>query len=189
MYIISGIYRRHKILVPKGMEVRPTSAKLREALFNICQNSIGGTRFLDIFAGSGAMGLEALSRGSCEAIFIENNRMAIECIKKNIEKLKVENQTKILTGDAFSQLKKLTQLGQRFDIVFADPPYHQGGDNQSLGERILEYVDNESLLNTDGVLFLEESKTAFSGKQTLNTLILKSERKMGRSTLLEYIKR
>jgi 16S rRNA (guanine966-N2)-methyltransferase len=188
MHIITGIYRHRKILVPKGLEVRPTSSKLRESLFNICQNFIGGTRFLDIFAGSGAMGLEALSRGAASATFIENNREAILCIKENIDAFEVGSQTKVLAGDAFAQLKKLTLQEQKFDIIFADPPYHKGSE-ESFGQQILEMVDNSSLLNNEGVLFLEESKTAPLQQLTLNTLALKSQRRMGRSTLLEYIKR
>lgn len=189
MYIISGLFKGHKILTPKGLGVRPTSSKLRECLFNICQNSIGGTRFLDIFAGSGAMGLEALSRGSCEAVFIEKDREALECIKKNIEKFNVSNITQVMGGDAFIQLKKLTVEGQRFDIIFADPPYYKGNESTSYGELLLNYLDKEPLLNPDGVLFIEESKIAIKNKNNLNTLILKSERNMGRSILLEYLKR
>src|SRR5437016_7699125 len=107
MHIIGGRYRNRTIAAPKGLATRPTSGALRESLFNICQHYIEGARFLDLFAGSGAMGLEALSRGAGHAFFIDNSRDAVNCLKGNAKKLLVEEQVTIRYGDVFQILERL----------------------------------------------------------------------------------
>lgn len=117
--IIAGSLRGRRLVVPEGIEVRPTSERMREALFNILGAKIHFSRFLDVFAGSGAIGLEALSRGAAMVWFVENGRTALQALRANIDKLDSDRRTRVLPIDA-------TRLGpapMAFDIVYLDPPY------------------------------------------------------------------
>ena len=111
MRIISGIFKNRPLASPKGLSTRPTSEKLREALFNISQNYIQESVFLDLFAGSGAMGIEAISRGASKATFIDADRDSIRCIKENLKNFKIEDQALVLPGDVFTEMYKLMQKG------------------------------------------------------------------------------
>lgn len=190
MFIIAGLYRRQRLITPKGSQTRPTANRLREALFNICQKSIEGARFLDIFAGSGAMGLEALSRGAQSATFIDSHREAIHCIESNIEHLKVQEKAKILRGEAFTMLKWLEQQGQTFDIIYADPPYCTPAPHTTLfySAQIVQWIDNHSLLAPNGLLFVEEDFKFQPQIDNLLTLKLKDSRRMGHAALQQYQK-
>lgn len=183
LYIIGGKFKKQTLQSPAGEDVRPTSSKLREALFNICQQTIEEAEFLDIFAGSGAVGLEALSRGAKHATFIEKGRHAAKIIKENIEKLKVEPFTEVIVADAFHTLQKFGEAGVQFDIIFADPPYGLG-----YGEQIIEMVDRYALLkNPIGELFIEDEESPHQLEIPLKRLKLKSKRKEGRCFLSQYI--
>jgi 16S rRNA (guanine966-N2)-methyltransferase len=191
MRIISGKFKNRSILTPKGSVTRPTAEKLRGALFNICQHYIEGTEFLDLFAGSGAMGIEALSRGAAQATFIDSDRESMRCIKQNIENLNIKNESSVLQGDVFLMMEKLIKQKKQFDIIFADPPYDHftvyHGEKISFSERIVKMVNESSLLKESGILFIEES----ADSQPLmdnSTLQLISRREMGRSSLQEYKK-
>ena len=104
MQIIGGKYKKKKLRSPKGKEVRPTSSRLRETIFNLCQGNVEGADFLDLFAGSGAIGLEALSRGAAHVIFIEKSRGVSKIIKDNIDALKESETTQVIIGDALHAL-------------------------------------------------------------------------------------
>jgi 16S rRNA (guanine966-N2)-methyltransferase len=155
--IIGGAFRNRPLKSPKGEQTRPTLAIMRKAVFDILQDKIQGASFLDLFAGSGAMGLEALSRGAAHATFVETNRQALHCIEDNFKILKVGPQCTLIGYDCFLALKTLAKKRQRFDIVYVDPPYlatvHLG-----LFHDILTFFDLHPLLNPGGTLFLEESK-------------------------------
>lgn len=190
MHIIAGIFKGHPLLAPKGQATRPTSSRLRESLFNICQQEIEDARFLDLFAGSGAMGLEALSRGAKSATFIDSSRESIACIKKNIECLGVKKNIEIFQGDVFMHLDRL--IGQKYDLIYADPPYdalmRKGKEIPiSYSNQILKIIDENSFLFPLGSLFIEESSATELPKEGLKTLELKSIRKMGRSMLYHYL--
>lgn len=192
MRIISGRFRNHKLFSPSGHSARPTSEKLRGALFNICQNWIEGAHFLDLFAGSGAMGLEAISRGAEKAYFIEQDVHNIKCIKENISKLGVCEETILIQGDVFAILKKLHKEGLIFDIIYADPPYKAKKASESLtfAHKVLEFVDRFSLLSKEGTLFLEDAAGNFDEQKTqedkLERLYLADERLFGHSLLRQY---
>src|SRR5262249_40855980 len=111
MRIISGIYKNRILASPKGLTTRPTSEKLRGALFNICQSYVEGAVFLDLFAGSGAMGIEALSRGAASSTFIDDDRESIRCIKANLESFHIQAQAHVLKGDVFESVDKLIKQG------------------------------------------------------------------------------
>lgn len=132
MRIVAGQYRGRRIEVPEGDNTRPTSDRVREATFNALYslNLIQDTPYIDLFAGSGALGLEALSRGAQHVTFIENNAKAIQTLKANIDTLKTSDNTMVIEGDAISWLR-----AQKFDtetVVLADPPYDFDGWSEIL---------------------------------------------------------
>lgn len=191
MYIIGGIYKHQRLVAPKSDKTRPTSSKLREALFNICQHYISETHFLDLFAGSGAIGLEALSRGAQTATFVDAERQAVNCIKKNAAHLKVEKQCDIFCSQITALLNLFSRHNRQFDIVYADPPYNTslevGGQTFLYSEYVIHYMDQSSLLVPGGILFVEED-VRFPPKITTKNLILKDSRKFGHSLLQIYTK-
>lgn len=125
MRIIAGTYRGLSLKTLKGGKLRPTSEQLRETLFDVLGPAIADSAFLDAYAGSGAVGLEALSRGAREVVFIEHHRPAIELIRKNLEALKIDSGFQLLTCAVLTGLERLAQEGERFDYVFLDPPYDE----------------------------------------------------------------
>jgi len=181
MRIIAGKYKNSLLKAPIGNTTRPTSSRLRGAVFNILMQHIEGARFLDLFAGSGSMGLEALSRGAAFATFVEENRDSARVIQENITSLGVKHQTMVLCGDCAQQLPRLAQLEAPYSIIYVDPPYETPITNT-----VLEAIDNSSILESGGLLFLEESKR-FEVPQ-LATLKFKKSRSVGRSTLYEFVR-
>jgi 16S rRNA (guanine(966)-N(2))-methyltransferase RsmD len=126
MRIIAGEYKSRLIDMPKGVEIRPTQDKVREAVFNILAGSIQGSNALDLYAGSGAFGLEALSRGARRAVFVDESPKCVNVIKKNVERLRISDErVVILRLDSIKALKTLEGAGEEFDLVFLDPPYHR----------------------------------------------------------------
>ncbi len=158
MRIISGSARGRKLTSPpgQGLSIRPTSDRAREALFNIIGSHVEQAAVLDLFAGTGAMGLEAFSRGARSVTFVDNNRLALELIRKNIETCfpSAASRLTIIQHDLRQGLPlKLLQkkLLSPFDLVFLDPPYSQG-----LCQRILQDLDDHNLLAAGGLLVAEE---------------------------------
>lgn len=150
MRIIAGKARGTQLLAPKGMDTRPTQDKVKESLFSIIQWDVPDACVLDLFAGSGALALESISRGAQEAVLVDKSRDALDCIRKNIAKLRVEEQTTVLSCDWEQALNQLNRSGKAFDLVFLDPPYRMT-DLGSICSRLLEL----SLLRPDAVLVLE----------------------------------
>lgn len=154
MRIVAGRFRGARIEAPKGLATRPTSDRVRQALFNVLEHGpprfdFEGTRVLDLFAGSGALGLEALSRGARHAVFIEESPAARAAIRRNVEALGLTGATKIWRRDA----AKLGEAGtlQPFQLIFCDPPY-----GKSLGERALEEAINGGWTEQGAIAVLEE---------------------------------
>lgn len=183
MHIIGGIHKRRLLNTPKGKTTRPSSGMLRESLFNILQTYIEGTQFLDLFAGAGAIGLEALSRGAAFSTFVEKDKQALLAIQKNIEALKEQERCHLVSMDVFEALKFLEKKQKRFNIIFADPPY-----NQNMNHRLLQWIDTHDLLTEDGELFLEDSVDSEPLLEAQN-LILKSERHLGHSLLYQFCRK
>jgi len=123
MRVIGGVHRGRRLRTVAGLQVRPTSDRLRETLFNIIAPKITGCRFLDVCAGSGAVGIEAHSRGADEVTFIERNRQACIAINTNLEMLGITQGATVINRDASVALKRLEQDARHFDFVFFDPPY------------------------------------------------------------------
>lgn len=183
--IVAGEYRNRKIKVPEGLDVRPTTNQMREAVFNICQHSIEGARFLDIFAGSGAMGFEALSRGAAHATFIDSGKSSIRCITDNVKALSLEANCSILSGDAVKILQQLERRGEGYSLIYIDPPYES-----DLYLKLLTLLDEGSLVSPGGRVFIE---SAFKSKinlpqEGLKSLTFCEKRRYGIAELFEYRK-
>ena len=151
MRVIAGKARRLPLKTIEGLDTRPTTDRIKETLFNILQNDLYDIRFLDIFSGSGGIGIEALSRGAKEAVFVENNRAAVRCIQDNLKFTHLEQQATVLPFDVLAALARLE--GQRpFQIIFMDPPYGKG-----LEQEVLTYISSHrpSFVNEDTVLIVE----------------------------------
>lgn len=158
MRVIAGS-RRHLILktVP-GMAVRPTQDRTKETLFNILNPYLADCRFLDLFSGSGAIGIEALSRGAGDVVMVEQSADSLSCIKENLKTTKLTEDARLLSMDVFRALPLLEAEGKAFDIIFMDPPY----DNE-LEKRVLEYLADSCLVNEDTLIVVEASlQTDFS---------------------------
>ncbi|HEY5236629.1 MAG TPA: 16S rRNA (guanine(966)-N(2))-methyltransferase RsmD [Rhabdochlamydiaceae bacterium] len=176
--IIGGTFRNRPIKSPKGDRTRPTSAMLRKAVFDICQPFIEDAAFLDLFAGSGAMGIEAISRGVSHATFVDKDKHALDCILTNLKDLDIEAQCTVIAGvvpQAFKRLKN------PFDIVYIDPPYGQVEISP-----LLIYFDEQDLLNPGAHLFVETDHAL--EPLALQHLIPKERRKYGNSFLYEFQK-
>ena len=125
MRIIAGHFRGTRLHTPPGLDIRPTSDRLRESIFNIIGHRIKGKCILDLFAGTGAMGIEALSRGAVNAVFIDCNPQSIALIRKNVAKVKASSRTSIISWDITRDLHCLNRQNE-FDLIFIDPPYRRG---------------------------------------------------------------
>lgn len=148
MIITGGIYRGQKIETLKNNDVRPTSSKVRQSLFNmIFSLGHGGGSFLDLFSGSGIMGIEAMSRGFEKSIFIEKNPSTARLIETNLRKLKISS--KPVVADA---IRFLENTNEHFDVIFADPPYAK----EELFHEVLRIVSSRRLLTEDGLLIVEK---------------------------------
>ena len=167
MRIVGGKYKGRVLVEFKGDKIRPTSDMARECLYNILQRKVIGADFLDLFSGTGAMGIEALSRGANSATFNDASRESLQVIKKNLEKLGVDEKHVVSNADAITFLKTTSQ---KFDIVYVDPPY-----KTDLGLKALCQVSN--VLKDDGLVIVEDEKI-FDGQ--VDGLTIYDRRKYGR---------
>ena len=131
MRIIAGTARSLPLKTIEGMDTRPTTDRIKETLFNMLQNDVPGCYFLDLFAGSGQIGLEAVSRGARYAVFVENNKKACACIEDNIHFTKFDRETKLLQSDVISAIRSM-EGKYRFDVIFMDPPYRHEYEKEVL---------------------------------------------------------
>ena len=147
MRIIAGKARGLKLKTPRGLSTRPTADRIKESLFSIltCMLDFNERRVLDLFAGSGALGLESLSRGAASAVFVD--RASTDCIIDNAQRAHFD-QVDVIRADVFRALERLSD--QKFDLIFVDPPYHQG-----LAQRTLELIVEKNILADDGLLSVE----------------------------------
>jgi 16S rRNA (guanine966-N2)-methyltransferase len=159
MRVIAGIYRSRILKSLKGLALRPTSDRLRETLFNVLGAGIQGSRFLDVFAGTGAVGIEALSRGARQVSFIENHAPSAALIRKNLAALKVHSSVTVICADAIRGLETLeakVKAGEAaYDYIFIDPPYAATADYS----RVLQKVGVSELLADRGIVTVEHRKT------------------------------
>ncbi len=150
MRVIAGTARRLLLKTPAGMDTRPTTDRIKETLFNILMPYLPGAVFVDLFSGSGGIGIEALSRGAQKAYFVENNPKAIACIEENIKHTHLTDRAVIIKQDVFSAL--LGSIKDTIDIIFLDPPYNQGYE-----KKVLEVLQNTSYIKQDTLIVVETS--------------------------------
>ena len=163
MRVIAGKYRSRALVAPRGVDTRPTSDRLRETLFNVLAPRMEGAMFLDLYAGSGANGIEALSRGAAGVVFVEKAAAAIAAIRSNLKSLGISEGFQLDTRSVATSLKHLQEQRQSFDIVFLDPPYK----NADQYARTLEALGGpqERLLAPGAVVVAEHSR-----KQSLDEI-------------------
>lgn len=166
MRVISGTARGLKLKAPEGMNTRPTTDRIKESLFNIIAADLYDICFLDLFGGSGAIGIEALSRGARKAYFADSSRQSISVIKDNIKRARLEDRAVVLGCDYMQALDRIKASGDTFDIIFLDPPYGKG-----LALSAMNKITELALLNPDGYIIAEqaadEPETAPDGLEIL----------------------
>ena len=178
--IIGGRLRGKKLYSAPGTLTRPTADRVREAIFNILASEVIGARVLDLFAGTGCLGLEALSRGAEYAVFIDNHPLPISVIRKNIIACRFEAVVQVLRCDLRHDATRLSVAGDGFDLVFMDPPYNQG-----LVEPTLARLDTIGLLKKDAIVMVEHTPLEPIG-ENITPFVVNDQRKYGK-TLVSFL--
>lgn len=150
MRVISGSARGRRLNELKGMDTRPTTDKVKESLFNIIQFEVEGSRVLDLFGGTGQLGIEALSRGAAACTFVDARRDAVALIRENLKTAALSEQARVVSGDA---LAFLTGCGEKYDLIFLDPPYQT-----DLLERSLDAITKFDILREHGIIICESAQ-------------------------------
>lgn len=168
MRVISGKAKHMPLKSLEGIATRPTTDRIKETLFNMLQNEIYGCRFLDLFSGSGAIGIEALSRGAKEAVFVEKNPQAVKCIHSNLSFTKLEEGARLIQADVFAAISRLEEE-EPFDIIFMDPPY-----DKLLEREVLEKLADSGIADHCTLIIIEAStKTEFDYLDKLGYELMK----------------
>ena len=153
MRIVGGTFKGRRLAAVKGLHTRPTSDKVREAVFNILPRDFPFRTVLDLFAGTGAMGIEALSRGAQEATFVDSDAAAVAVIKKNLELC--NEKARVIKKDALAALKEFSRKNESFDLIIIDPPY-----SSELAIEALKAIDQGGTLSPGGIIVAEAAKRA-----------------------------
>jgi 16S rRNA (guanine966-N2)-methyltransferase len=180
MRIIAGALKGRRLVTPKGDTTRPTADQVRIALMDTLAPRLPGARVLDLFAGAGGVGLEALSRGAAETVFVERDARAVAALRENIEALGVKTVARVERGDALRALEALYRGGERFDVVFLDPPYDAG-----LVETTLETLGGGGLLLPEGWVIAQHF-TKRAPAERIGNLFAFRTRRFGETTLTFY---
>lgn len=173
MRVIGGNARGRRLKVPKGQAVRPTSDRVKEALFNILPHDLSGIKLLDLFAGTGNVSIEAISRGAAKAILIDSSDKSGKVIRENLRRLGFTDRATVRVAPVFQALRSLARQGESFDVIFLDPPYQR-----NWVKACLEAIERGNLLRASGTLVVEHSAREDSGAE-YGSLILKDQRKYG----------
>jgi len=175
--IIAGTLKGRRLVAPRGAVTRPTADQVRIALMDTLMPYLPGARVLDLFAGAGGVGLEALSRGAAHATFVERDARAVAALRRNVDALGVAAAARVARGDVHRELASLARAGERFDIVFLDPPYESGaleGAVAALGE---------GGVTAPGALVIAQHRTKQPPPPTAGTLAAFRTRRFGETTL------
>ncbi len=179
MRVTGGIFRGRGLRTIAGSATRPTADKIREAIFNILMKDVKEAEVLDLFAGSGALGIEAVSRGAISAVFIESGHAQVEIIKHNLKSLELDME--VMARDFVSGCRALGRSRRRFDLIFADPPYEKTSVHD-----VIEVVQRYDLLADKGLLIIEHK----SGQVVeSDRVVLLKNRKYGRTEVSFYAKK
>lgn len=179
MRVIAGAAKGHKLETIEGLATRPTTDRIKETLFNIIAFDLPECSFLDLFAGSGAIGIEALSRGAREAVFVENAAECQKAITENLKHTKLAERARLMQADVLAALERLAAEGKTFDIIFMDPPYAA-----ELYGAVLESIAEKGLLQRDGYIIAER---AAKGKLPLPRGMAILREKEYKTTILTFL--
>ena len=177
MRIISGTARGTKLYTLKGMQTRPTLDRVKESLFNIIQNKIVDSIFLDLFSGSGAIGLEAASRGAKKVILCDKSKEAINIIKKNIEKTHLEEKAQVFNTDYEMLLKE--KIKEKVDIVYIDPPY-----NSNFAKKSIEIMIKNKIVDENSTIIVETDREDKINEISKLPIEIENKRKYGRAEII-----
>lgn len=180
--MISGERKGHKLIAPKGRDVRPTEDRVKESLFNIISPISANAVVLDLFAGTGGIGIEFLSRGASFAYFVDKGAESISSIKKNLEHTRYLEKSEIVMLDARTAIKRFATKGIRFDYIYIDPPYAQ----EELFHEVLNLISEAGLIKNNGLAIVEHDKKLIL-KDTYGDIVIFDERSYG-SKLMTYYK-
>lgn len=152
MRVIAGKARRLPLVTPEGKDTRPTTDRIKETLFNIIQDEVPGCMFLDLFSGSGGIGIEALSRGAKQAYLVEFGKEPLRCIRANLAKTRLTEDAVVLPVEVTYAISKLEHMGQTFDIIYADPPYQK-----EFEAKIADLLAHSGIVKEDTLVIIESA--------------------------------
>jgi 16S rRNA (guanine966-N2)-methyltransferase len=181
MRIIGGRAKGRRLKAPKGQALRPTSARVKEALFNILPHDLSGWRILDLFAGTGNVSLEALSRGAAEALLVDASRSAARAIEENLRRAGFAAKSSVWTVPVLRSLRVLARRNRKFDLIFLDPPYEK-----DLVGNVMGILAETEILAESGVIVVEHSIRE-GVEQTYNNLALRDQRRYGTTVLSFFV--
>jgi 16S rRNA (guanine966-N2)-methyltransferase len=187
MRVISGLARGMNLLLPRKASLRPTTDRVRESFFSILADSVVDARVMDLFAGSGSVGIEALSRGAAHCVFVDSKHECVACIQRNVEKAHFEDQASVLLLDAYRIYGYQPLVLESFDLIYADPPYQ---DSREPGPgskllRLMRGIARNRLVSPDGLLVIEHDTRADLPDQSPG-LTLSDVRRYGETALSFY---
>lgn len=180
--VISGSAKGHKLKTINGMTTRPTSDKVKGSIFNILASHIPGAAVLDVFGGTGSLGIEALSRGAESAVFFDKSTECCGVIRENLAHTKLTEQARVFHTDYAAGIAKMHAEGKKFDIIFLDPPYHK-----NFIQETLKILVNNDIIGDDGILIAEHSSSDIL-PEAFGNLVAVDSRKYGDTTVTFYRK-
>ena len=183
MRIITGRIKGLKLFSPQNIEIRPTADRVKESVFNILGNGFWESNVLDLFSGSGNLGLESWSRGATKVHFVECSKPSIELLNKNILKAKIQDYVKVYRTDAIRSIESFAKQQIKFEYIFADPPYNNG-----LVGQLLQELEKFDILAETGVVIIEHSTQELIDLTSLNKLSLVRKERYG-DTVVSFFKK
>ena len=180
MRVISGTLKGRRLMAPAGMATRPTADRTKESLFNILAGSVHAKRVLDLFAGTGALGIEALSRGAASAVFVDQAKAALSAIRRNTRDLGLEDRTRVIHWNILKNLNCLISEPQAFDLVFMDPPY----ETNTVAPALASLLSSGALAASARVVIEHSAREPMA--PSMDTLVLVDQRRFGK-TLVSFM--
>jgi 16S rRNA (guanine966-N2)-methyltransferase len=177
--IISGEFRGRKLEKLEGMDIRPTTDRVKESLFNMLGARLFDCAFLDLFAGTGGIGIEAYSRGASKIVFIDESSKSIKVLKSNLEMLMLLDKVEVYNTDYINAINKLALDNRKFDIIFIDPPYLKG-----FAQNALIHINDNNLINENGIIVIEHD-IQDKMPESVGNLNLQRQKKYG-NTMLSF---
>jgi 16S rRNA (guanine(966)-N(2))-methyltransferase RsmD len=180
MHVIAGSAKGRRLLTPNDQAVRPTSGRVKEALFSIWSARVPNAQFLDLFAGTGAIGIEALSRGAARAVFVESARVPLRLLRQNLDRCGLTARAAVVTRAAAAFLRAPAGAMPSFDLVFADPPY-----GAPAPEALLSSIAQSAILHSESIVILEHASAA-SVPEQIGRLVRTRQYRYGDTALSRF---